>query len=97
MMEPKQPNILVTGTPGVGKTTLATKLAEQESMKFVDVGKYAINNRLTDGYDDERACHVLDEDKVREGLPSRHSGVADLFFLTQTRFLDFRSLTLWRI
>ena len=36
----KRPNILVTGTPGVGKTTMADELAAALSMTVIHVGDW---------------------------------------------------------
>lgn len=59
-----RPNILVTGTPGTGKTVLATELAQRTGLHYINVGDLAKENDLYDGWDEQYACHVLDEDKV---------------------------------
>lgn len=58
------PNVLITGTPGVGKSTLAQQLAEHSGLEWICVGDLAKDNNFFDGYDDERDCPFLDEDKV---------------------------------
>ena len=37
-------NILICGTPGTGKSTLAEKVAEETGWKLVNVGQYAKDN-----------------------------------------------------
>ena len=58
------PNILVTGTPGVGKTSFAAELATRLGLTHLNVGTLAEEHDCFDGYDDERDCKVLDDDKV---------------------------------
>ena len=58
------PNILITGTPGTGKTLLAKELADRTGMKFINVGELAEKEQLYDGWDEELQCHILDEDRV---------------------------------
>ncbi|XP_050725325.1 adenylate kinase isoenzyme 6-like [Eriocheir sinensis] len=64
----KGPNILITGTPGVGKSTLAQQLGERTGLEWISVGDLAKDNNFFDGYDDERDCPILDEDKVLDEL-----------------------------
>ncbi|KAF1323944.1 adenylate kinase, partial [Globisporangium splendens] len=52
------PNILVTGTPGTGKTSMCQLLAH------VNVGDLVKERELHEGRDEEFDCFVLDEDKV---------------------------------
>ena len=59
-------NICFPGTPGVGKSTLAQQLAEQSGLEWISVGDLAKDNNFFDGYDDERDCPVLDEDRVSQ-------------------------------
>ncbi|XP_047476596.1 adenylate kinase isoenzyme 6-like [Penaeus chinensis] len=62
------PNILITGTPGVGKSTLAQQLAERSGLEWINVGDLAKNNNFFDGYDEERGCPILNEDKVLDEM-----------------------------
>ena len=59
-----RPNILVTGTPGTGKTVLANELAQRTGLNYINVGDLAKEKDLYDGWDEECSCHVLDEDRV---------------------------------
>ena len=59
------PNLVICGTPGTGKTSLASKLAEQAGFTHLDLSKYAVDNGLVDGWDEVLNCAVLDEDKVK--------------------------------
>lgn len=60
----KQPNIIVTGTPGVGKSTHAELLAENTGLKHLLINKIAEENDCYDGRDEELQTWIVDEDKV---------------------------------
>ncbi|XLR53392.1 hypothetical protein HN51_021630 [Arachis hypogaea] len=64
----KRPNILVTGTPGTGKTTTCTALAEATKLRHMNVGDLVRDENLHDGWDDELDCFVLNEDLVCDEL-----------------------------
>lgn len=67
---PGRPNILLTGTPGTGKSTTAAAVAAAVGLTHVDVGAYASARAdwAYDGWDAARECHLLDEDAVADGL-----------------------------
>lgn len=60
-----QPNIIVTGTPGVGKTTHCEMLAERTGLRHVSVNHIVKDKECHEGWDDEFGCWIVDEDKVR--------------------------------
>ena len=59
-----KPNILITGTPGTGKTTTASAFAAAAGLVHVDVGAAIKEQELHQGWDDDFQCHIVDEDKV---------------------------------
>lgn len=60
----QRPNIVLCGTPGTGKSTIAGQVSEKTGMRHVDVSEWAKSNQCLDGWDDARNCAILDEDKV---------------------------------
>ena len=62
----KSPNLLVTGTPGTGKSSICSKLLEQLKDRYVllNVGDYAKQHQLLEERDEERDCDVLDEEAL---------------------------------
>ena len=64
------PNILVTGTPGTGKTSLCARLAlsTKGKLQHVNVGALVKMRSLHEGRDEEFDAFILDEDKVCDEL-----------------------------
>jgi AAA+ superfamily predicted ATPase len=60
------PVIVITGTPGTGKTTHAQLLVEQSPipLQHVNVSELVKEKMLHDGFDEEWQTYVVDEDKV---------------------------------
>lgn len=58
------PNIIVTGTPGTGKTTHCEVLAEKTGLKHLSVNQVVKERECHEGYDDEYQSWIVDEDKV---------------------------------
>ncbi|NXK42073.1 KAD6 kinase, partial [Piprites chloris] len=67
----RRPNVLITGTPGVGKTTLGKELASRAGLSYVNVGDLAKEGELYQGFDEEYNCPILDEDRVIDELEHR--------------------------
>jgi len=58
------PNIIVTGTPGVGKTTHAEQLARSLGFKHISVNQIVKDEGFHEGKDEETGSWIVDEDKV---------------------------------
>lgn len=67
-MSRRPPNILVTGTPGTGKTTTAQLVAAATGLSLISVGDRVKQQELHAGYDEEHDALLLDEDKVVDAL-----------------------------
>jgi len=60
--------ILVTGTPGVGKTTVSHKLASKLDARYVGVTELVKKQQLITGIDENRQTYVADTEKVSKQL-----------------------------
>ncbi|EME28544.1 Adenylate kinase isoenzyme 6 [Galdieria sulphuraria] len=57
-------NILLVGTPGTGKTSLAKRLTEVTSLEHVEVGKFAEEHSCLGSYDEQLECFEIEEEKL---------------------------------
>src|SRR6267143_1025358 len=60
--------IIVTGTPGVGKTVLAKLLAKKIGFTFLSLGDLVRKERLHKGFDRKARSYIIDERSVRREL-----------------------------
>jgi adenylate kinase len=60
------PVIVITGTPGTGKTTHAQLVVDQSPvpLQHINVSELVKEKMLHDGFDEEWQTYVVDEDKV---------------------------------
>lgn len=65
------PNIIITGTPGVGKTTHSEILAERTGLRHLSVNQVVKDKECHEGWSDEYQSWIVDEDKVRIQIPRR--------------------------
>jgi adenylate kinase len=71
------PNIIITGTPGVGKSSHAELLAQNTGLKHLAINKIAEEQDCYDGRDEELQTWIVDEDKASQLAPSW--GVKSMF------------------
>lgn len=60
--------VIVSGTPGTGKTTFAKKYAKEHRFKYLDVNKLIEEKNLIDGFDKERNSKIIDVKKLNKAL-----------------------------
>ena len=80
------PNILITGTPGVGKSALcdALKKKDPEGIQCINIGKFARDNDFLGVYDEVYQCHELDEDKIIDELEGTMQRIPQEKIITST-------------
>ena len=60
--------IIVSGTPGTGKTTYSKELSKSKKLKYVDVTKLIKDNKIFEKYDKKMDCVVVDIKKLNNEL-----------------------------
>lgn len=60
--------IIVTGTPGTGKTSLALEIAKTLNYEYIDVNDVVKKEKLVESYDKKRKTNVVDEEKLSKAL-----------------------------
>jgi len=60
--------IIVTGTPGTGKTELALEIAKLLKYEYIDVNDVVKKEKLVESYDKERKTNVVDERMLSKAL-----------------------------
>ena len=58
------PNIVITGTPGVGKTVHCEQLAQETGLRHLSINQVVKERGCHEGYDNELKSYIVDEDKV---------------------------------
>lgn len=60
----KLPNIIVTGTPGVGKTSHCEVLAESTGMRYLNISRIVKERQLYESWDERLLSWNVDELRV---------------------------------
>ena len=90
------PNILISGTPGVGKSTLCSLVQEKYSqgggqIEVVNIGQLAKEKGFLGEFDDARECPEIDEDAIIDDLEPKMSG--QVWSLAQLYYVCFFTFT----
>jgi len=60
--------IIVTGTPGTGKTIVAKKISKMKDYAYVDANQIIKKYKLSEGYDRKRKTKIIDTKKLNSAL-----------------------------
>ena len=60
--------IIVTGTPGVGKSVIAKNLAKKLKFNYININKFVKDNKVYERYDNKRKCYVVEVKKLNKAL-----------------------------
>ncbi|KAM0681524.1 Adenylate kinase isoenzyme 6 [Glugoides intestinalis] len=66
--------VLVTGTPGVGKSTLSKQIADENGIEIIEITSFVKENKLYEQYDAKLDTLVFDEETVIENLKKHLEG-----------------------
>ncbi|TDZ14137.1 Adenylate kinase isoenzyme 6-like protein HBR1 [Colletotrichum orbiculare MAFF 240422] len=64
----KSPNVIITGTPGVGKTTHCEELARRTGLKHLSVNQIVKDRGCHEGWDEDFQSWIVDEDKLLDSI-----------------------------
>lgn len=71
MANRSNPNIIICGTPGTGKSTHASQLIEAvPTLKLLSVGDLVKEQGLHTGFDEEWQSHIVDDDALLDSIES---------------------------
>lgn len=58
------PNVIITGTPGVGKTVHCEQLAQETGLRHLSINQVAKDRGCYEEFDQKLQSWIIDEDKV---------------------------------
>ncbi|GAT30650.1 ATP-dependent protease La 2 [Aspergillus luchuensis] len=73
------PNVIITGTPGVGKTVHCEQLAEETGLRHLSINHVAKERDCYETYDHELQTWVVDEDKLLDAIEDQVLQDAEIF------------------
>ncbi|TFG24918.1 MAG: AAA family ATPase [Promethearchaeota archaeon] len=56
--------IIISGTPGCGKTSVSKKISEKINAKIISLNELTVSENLTVKYDKKRETHIVDFNKL---------------------------------
>jgi len=74
--------IVISGTPGVGKTAVSKLLSSKFSLEYFHVSSFIIQNKLYESYDPLRNTYNIDDEKVAKVINSYLSDKKDVVIET---------------
>lgn len=60
--------IIISGTPGTGKTEVAKLIAKKKKLKYIDVNKLIKENKLYEKYDKKLKTYIVNPKKLNSFL-----------------------------
>lgn len=60
----KRKVVIITGTPGTGKTKVAGLIAKKIKAKYIDINKVIDENKLSSGFDKKLKTKLVDVDRL---------------------------------
>jgi len=60
--------ILISGTPGTGKTTVSRLLSSKLNVPHIDLGKLVVREKFISGIDEDRGSLIVDVSKLKRRL-----------------------------
>jgi adenylate kinase len=71
--------VAITGTPGIGKTSVSEVLRKKE-FDIVDLNKVAVEKQFLIGVDKDRDSKIVDVDKLSKHIEKNYDG-EDIVFI----------------
>jgi adenylate kinase len=72
--------ICITGTPGVGKSTVAKRLAKKIGAEVLDLEEIAKKEKIVKGYDRKAHSYIIDETKLTKAI-KKHTNEKDKYVI----------------
>jgi len=79
--------VIISGTPGTGKTSVSKLIIQKLRARMISLNELAISNKLTINYDRKRETSVIDAEKVIEQVKK----LIDLYTKENVEFLIIES------
>ena len=78
--------ICITGVPGVGKSIIAKRLAEQINAVLIDIYDFAIKNNLYEEYDEAEQTYIVDENKLFQEIDNYIKNLNNKYIIIEGNF-----------
>ncbi len=72
--------LIVTGTPGTGKSSFSKKLATKLGLRYISINDIIFKNNLVKGYDEMRKSYIVDEEAAQSYIIKMLKEEDDLVF-----------------
>ncbi|MBD3193798.1 MAG: AAA family ATPase [Candidatus Lokiarchaeota archaeon] len=83
--------LLITGTPGTGKTTVSKKIINNVYGRLISLNEIILNKNLYESYDKDRETYVINHEKLYQYLIKKINEIEKLnfkFLIIEGHFAD---------